>query len=64
MHKIIVFFIIIFLALSASFCFAENITIEDKNKDGKPDMWIYYDNNKRLVKIEGDRNYDGLILFE
>jgi hypothetical protein len=36
---------------------ATEITKEDKNKDGRPDLWLYYE-NKRPVKIESDRNYD------
>ncbi len=59
MHKIIISHIIILSVLSASLCLAEEIKKEDKNNDGKPDMWIYYDNNNRPVKIESDRNYDG-----
>jgi len=59
MHKIINSHIIILFVLSTSLCFAEEIKKEDKNNDGKPDMWIYYDDNKRPVKIESDRNYDG-----
>jgi hypothetical protein len=59
MHKIIISCIIILFCLSASLCLAEDIKKEDKNKDGKPDVWVYYDDNKRPVKIESDRNYDG-----
>jgi len=59
MHKIIIYHIIILLCLSASLCLAEDIKKEDKNNDGKTDMWLYYDDNKRPVKIESDRNYDG-----
>lgn len=58
MHKIIIFCIIIVFGLSASLCWAEEIKKEDKNNDGKPDMWTYYDDNKRPVRIESDRNYD------
>jgi hypothetical protein len=63
MHKIIISGIIILFGLSASLCLAEDIKKEDKNKDGKPDMWVYYDDNKKLVKMESDRNYDGNIDF-
>ena len=61
MHKTITSLIIILSCLSASLCLAEDIKKVDKNKDGKADMWIYYDDNKRPVKIESDRNYDGKI---
>ena len=30
----------------------------DKHKDGKPDYWKYYQNNK-VVRREWDRNFDG-----
>jgi hypothetical protein len=59
MHKIIIFYIIIVSSLSVSLCWAEEIKKEDKNNDGKPDMWIYYNDNKKPVKIESDGNYDG-----
>ena len=58
MHKIITAAIIITLALSSSLCLAGEIKTEDKNNDGRPDMWIYYEKEKP-VKIESDRNYDG-----
>jgi hypothetical protein len=61
MHKIIISCLTILFTLGASLCFAENVTTEDKNKDGKPDVWTYYDSNKRPIKIESDRNYDGKV---
>src|SRR3989338_8228935 len=59
MRKIITFYLNILLISTVSICFAEETKTEDKNNDGKPDMWIYYDENKRPVKIENDRNFDG-----
>jgi len=59
MRKIITFCLNILLISTVSICFAEEAKTEDKNNDGRPDMWIYYDNNQRPVKIESDRNYDG-----
>ncbi len=32
----------------------------DKNKDGKPDRWEYFDRGT-LVRIEADTNYDGSV---
>jgi DNA polymerase sigma len=59
MHKIIIFTLIILFALSSSLCIASEVKKEDKNNDSNPDMWIYYDNNQRPIKIESDRDYDG-----
>jgi len=57
MHKIIISTIIAAFLSSASLCLAKDIKTEDKNGDGRPDMWIYYE-NEIPVKIESDRNYD------
>jgi hypothetical protein len=61
MRKILISSIIIFLVAIASVSMAAKVVEEDKNKDGKPDSWIYYDDNSRPVKIESDRNFDGKI---
>jgi len=58
MHKIIAAVIIITSALGFSLCLAGETKTEDKNKDGKPDLWIFYDDNNRPLKIENDRNFD------
>jgi hypothetical protein len=63
MHKIIISYIIVLSTLTVSLCFAGEIKKEDKNNDGKPDMWLYYDDNNRPVKIESDRDYDGKLDF-
>ncbi len=60
MHKIISGTILV-LVSTAILCMASEIKTEDKNNDTKPDMWIYYDDTNRPVKIESDRNYDGNI---
>jgi len=60
MRKILIFYIIVFLVSSASLCWPEEIKKEIKNKDGKVNTWIYYENNKP-VRIESDRNLDGKI---
>ena len=31
----------------------------DRNHDGRPDEWRYYDAHKREVRVELDRNFDG-----
>ena len=61
MRKIITFYLNILLISTVSICFAEETKTEDKNNDGKPDMWMYYDDTNRPTKIESDRNYDGKV---
>jgi len=58
MHKIIISFIILSFTFNTSLCFAEKIKKEDKNKDGKPDVWIFY-GKKYQKRIETDLNFDG-----
>lgn len=60
MRNIIIFYITISLVSIASLSLAGEIKQEDKNKDGLPDSWVYYDNN-RPIKIESDRNFDGKV---
>ena len=59
MRNIIIFCVTIFLVSMVSLSLAGEIKQEDKNKDGKPDSWISYDDNNRPLKIENDRNFDG-----
>lgn len=61
MRKIIISYITIFLVFITSLSLAGEIKQEDKNKDGLPDSWIYYDDNNKPSKIESDRNFDGKI---
>ncbi|MDP2921501.1 MAG: hypothetical protein Q8O12_03940 [Candidatus Omnitrophota bacterium] len=58
MRKIIIFQLLLLVALSVSLEAAQKVETQDKNNDSKPDMWIYFE-NERPAKIEGDRNYDG-----
>ena len=58
-------------ALSPAFCSAssnqsdqnnrDNLHTEDRNKDGKPDLWGYYSPKGVLEKSEMDSNFDGVI---
>lgn len=62
------YFIIIFILLFSSVIgyaqensTAEKLSVEtkDKNEDGNPDIWLYYNENKDHVKSVADRDYDG-----
>src|SRR3989338_7630012 len=59
MRKIIILYLGILLISTSSLCLAGEIKTEDKNNDARPDMWIYYGDNQRPLKIEADRDYDG-----
>jgi|GEM_PF-1220281 len=61
MRKIIIYTLIILFFAGTSLCLAEEIKTEDKNNDSKPDIWTYYGDDNRPVKIEADRNYDSKI---
>jgi hypothetical protein len=32
---------------------------EDVNGDGRPDVWKYYDDHDRLIRVAIDTNFDG-----
>jgi len=58
MHKIIIPFIIILLALSGYVYAAEETRTVDRNNDTKPDAWIIYDGKgARITQV--DLNFDG-----
>ncbi len=60
MYKIQLLLICFMLSVSLNgYVAAAEVQKKDKNKDGNPDLWIYFDDNNRPLKIESDRNYDG-----
>ncbi|MBU4311774.1 MAG: hypothetical protein KJ706_03540 [Candidatus Omnitrophica bacterium] len=58
MYKFLILFLIILLAAFTSMANAMEIKEDDKNQDGKTDLWIFYE-DKRPVKIERDSDADG-----
>ena len=38
---------------------ALTLRTDDRNHDGRPDAWRWYDANGHLVRVELDRNFDG-----
>jgi len=60
--------ILIWVLFSASFTFAldtnlpkSKVDTKDRNSDGKPDIWIYYNEKGEHIKSEADRNFDGKV---
>jgi len=37
------------------------VETKDKNNDGKPDVWLYYNDKKEHVKSGADKNYDNKV---
>ncbi len=58
-YKNTIIFLLFILITSVSFC-DDAASTEDRNKDGKPDRWMYLKSDGGFI-IKSDNNYDGKV---